>query len=190
MYWLHFREIVSHLWVGSSYLSYHLLEGPSRVKLTSLTGLTSILWISRHRKTWPMSSRKSKMIKQNIQRCWELAKDAYTSQPYSRTYEDAMCNPCQLLHRGNLNRPPLNVSHWFFVDSCREPLTWVKNILLAATDFSELDYMYLLNVTLKHFFVENCTMVVEKRVVIFISSSLFLIDIDLSIDSFAFVNLS
>lgn len=51
------------------------------------------------------------------------AKDAYTSQPYSRTYEDAMCNPCQLLHRGNLNRPPLNVSHWFFVDSCREPLT-------------------------------------------------------------------
>lgn len=38
------------------------------------------------------------------------AKDAYTSQPYSRTYEDAMCNPCQLLHRGNLNRPPLNGS--------------------------------------------------------------------------------
>lgn len=49
------------------------------------------------------------------------AKDAYTSEPYSRTYEDALCNLCQLLHRGNLNRPPLNVSQWFLVDSCREP---------------------------------------------------------------------
>lgn len=49
------------------------------------------------------------------------AKDAYTSEPYSRTYEDALCNLCQLLHRSNPNRPPLNVSQWFLVDSCREP---------------------------------------------------------------------
>lgn len=49
------------------------------------------------------------------------SKDAYTSKPYWRTFEDAMCNLCQLLHNDNLNQLSLNVSHWFFINSCYEP---------------------------------------------------------------------
>ena len=49
------------------------------------------------------------------------AKDMYSCKPSSQMYEEALCKLCKMLHYDDPNRPPLNVSHWYFANSCREP---------------------------------------------------------------------
>lgn len=54
------------------------------------------------------------------------AKDKYTSKPSWRTYEEALCKICKLLHYYDFVHRPLDVAKWFFVNACREPfdLIW------------------------------------------------------------------